>query len=454
MSAKLLVVDDAPEMLAALVEYLKRLGYVVSQATTRVEALARFEAEAPDLCIVDYALPDCTAFELIPELRKRDGKVAIIVLTGQGTIELAVQAIKLGAEHFLTKPVDLKSLGVLVERVLARLTEQRRSSAERRVEERSRVDPFVGTSAAVAQVRELASAVVHSEVPVLLRGETGTGKGVLARWLHDHGPRSEEAFVDLNCAGLSRELAETELFGHQRGSFTGASATKRGLLEIAHHGTLFLDEIGDLDPAVQPKLLKALEERTYRRVGDVQTRSADVRLITATHRDLAEMTRTGAFRNDLLFRINTVTIELPALRDRREDIVPLARCVIEHLCRQQGRPQTELTKDARSALESHGWPGNIRELRNVLERALLFARNGVLDAASVALPSVSAGGATPRLQGDDDGGQSLEDVERIHILRVLDRTSGRVEEAARILGVPRSSLYAKLKRYGLRASSS
>jgi DNA-binding NtrC family response regulator len=447
MSAKLLIVDDGPDMLAALTEFLKREGHLVAQATTRAEALARFDQEAPELCIVDYGLPDCTAFELIPELQKRDPKVAIIVLTGYGTIELAVQAIKLGAEHFLTKPVDLKSLGVLVERVLSRLSEQRRLTADRRVEERHRVDPFIGTSTAVAQVREIAEAVAGADVPVLLRGETGTGKGVLARWLHDQGPRSQDAFVDLNCAGLSRELAESELFGHQRGSFTGAAATKRGLLEIAHHGTLFLDEIGDLDPAVQPKLLKALEERTYRRVGDVQTRSADVRLITATHRDLAEMTRTGAFRNDLLFRINTVTIELPALRERKQDIALLAHTVVEHLCRQQGKPAAELTDEARAKLERYDWPGNIRELRNVLERALLFSPRGTLDARSLALRAASADVVV-------DGGQTLDEVERRHITAVLDRTEGRVEEAARILGVPRSTLYAKLKRYGLRVSES
>ncbi len=451
MSAKLLIVDDGPEMLAALTEFLKRQGHLVAQATTRAEALARFDQEAPELCIVDYGLPDCTAFELIPELQKRDPKVAIIVLTGYGTIELAVQAIKLGAEHFLTKPVDLKSLGVLVERVLSRLTEQRRLTAERRVEERHRVDPFAGTSAAVTQVRQIAEAVAGADVPVLLRGETGTGKGVMARWLHDQGPRSQEAFVDLNCAGLSRELAESELFGHQRGSFTGAAATKRGLLEIAHHGTIFLDEIGDLDLTVQPKLLKVLEERTYRRIGDVQTRSADVRLVSATHRDLAEMTRSGAFRNDLLFRINTVTIELPALRERKEDIAPLARNLVDQLCRQQGRAPVELSDEARDALEHYDWPGNIRELRNVLERALLFSPRGTLDARALAVRRVASEPEAPDVPGE---GQTLDEVERRHIAAVLDRTEGRVEDAARILGVPRSSLYAKLKRYGLRVSES
>ena len=455
MSAKLLVVDDSPDMLGALALFLKRSGYLVLQATTGKDAIASFEQEAPDLCIIDYHLPDTTAFELLPALRKRDPKAAVIVLTGHGTIELAVEAIKLGAEQFLTKPVDLKSLGVLVERVLARSTDDRRFSAERRAEERTRVDPFVGSSAEIAQVRELANAVAAAEVPVLLTGETGTGKGVLARWLHEHGPRSPAAFVDLNCAGLSRELAESELFGHQRGSFTSANATKRGLLEIAHHGTLFMDEIGDLDPSVQPKLLKVLEDRTYRRVGDVQTRSADVRLISATHRDLGAMAESGAFRNDLLFRINTVTIRLPALRERRADIADLAARVLENLCRQQGRAPVELAPDASSVLEAYDWPGNVRELRNVLERGLLFTKRGLLEARSLRLDSrplrVGAGEASA---ADNSDVVALEEIERRHIAAVLERVQGRVDDAAKLLEVPRSTLYTKLKRYGLRSSES
>ena len=450
MSAKLLVVDDSPDMLGALSLFLKRSGYLVLQAATGADAIASFEREAPDVCIIDYHLPDTTAFELLPALRKRDPKAAIIVLTGHGTIELAVEAIKLGAEHFLTKPVDLKSLGVLVERVLARSTEDRRVSAERLVEERTRVDPFIGESTPIVQVRVLVKAVADSEVPVLLTGETGTGKGVLARWLHEHGPRTHEAFVDLNCAGLSRELAESELFGHQRGSFTSANTTKRGLLEIANHGTLFLDEIGDLDASVQPKLLKVLEDRTYRRIGDVQTRSADVRLISATHRDLGEMADSGAFRNDLLFRINTVTIRLPSLRERREDIGALARAVLQHLGRQQGRVATELAPEALAVLERYDWPGNIRELRNVLERGLLFSKGGVIEKHALRLdsrPTRVASGDVPELL-------SLDDVERRHITAVLERVSGRVDDAAKLLGVPRSTLYTKLKRYGLRSSES
>jgi DNA-binding NtrC family response regulator len=448
MSAKILLVDDSEEMLATLGKFLRNEGHTVSTANSCAQAITRFEQEDPDLCLVDYELPDGTAFDILLELRKRDPKASVVVLTGHGTIGLAVEAIKLGAEHFVTKPVDLPSVGVLVDRVLHARSQQRRTSAEQRSEERTRVTPFVGSSPAVRRMQELAEAVKHSDAPVLLIGETGTGKGVLARWLHDAGPRAAEAFVDLNCAGLSRELAESELFGHQRGSFTGANATKRGLLELAHHGTLFLDEIGDLDLAVQPKLLKALEDKTYRRIGDVQTRRSDARLISATHRGLDEMARGGAFRSDLLFRINTVVLELPALRDRKQDIAELTRNMIAHFCRLQGRPDVELSVDGVAALQDYAWPGNIRELRNVVERALLFCRGTRIERQALALPGPIAFQAVLTAGPNT----TLEEVERSHVTAVLQAVDGRVEDAAKLLGIPRSSLYAKLKRYGARSA--
>ena len=443
MQSKILLVDDSNDLLTTVSRYLANEGYLVSTARSRAEAVALFESEDPDLCIVDYELPDGTGFDVIMELQKRDPKAGVVMLTGHGTIGLAVDAIKLGADQFLTKPVNLPSLGVIVQRTLQARSDQRQRSAHLRSHERARVDPFIGTSAAIQHVRELASAVVKSHAPVLLTGETGTGKGVLARWLHECGPRGAETFVDLNCAGLSRELAESELFGHQRGSFTSANATKRGLLELAHHGSLFLDEIGELDAAVQPKLLKVLEEKTFRRIGDVQSRITDVRLISATHRDLTQLSQTGEFRADLLFRINTVEIQLPPLRERREDIRPLANMVLEHACRQQGRAPAQLSDGALDALEQHSWPGNIRELRNVLERALLFCPGKQIGAELI----------TVRASGPDRANKpapraTLEELERQHILAVLQDVEGRVEEAARILAIPRSSLYAKLKRYG------
>ncbi|HKU37405.1 MAG TPA: sigma-54 dependent transcriptional regulator [Polyangiales bacterium] len=443
-----MLIDDSDDVLTTVGKFLSARGYACTVARSRAEGLRKLDDVVPDLCVLDYELPDGTAFDLLAELRARESTAAVIVLTGHGSIELAVEAIKLGADHFLTKPVDLPSLAILVERLLSGRAQQRRGSANERNEQRTRIDPFVGTSSVIRALMAEAAAVASSDVAVLLTGETGTGKGVLARWLHEHGPRSQQAFVDLNCAGLSRELTESELFGHQRGSFTSAHQHKRGLLELAHHGTLCLDEIGDLEPSVQPKLLKVLEERSFRRLGDVHTRSADFRLISATHRDLGEMTRAGSFRSDLWFRINTVTLQLPALRDRREDIPQLAQRVLEQLCSQHGRKVPQLTAAALDVLSEHAWPGNLRELRNVLERALIFARGECIEPQQLAVgtqqrPSEPAVSAAIK----------LKDVEKQHVLAVLQRADGKVEDAAKLLGIGRSALYARLKRYGVRGYS-
>jgi DNA-binding NtrC family response regulator len=275
---------------------------------------------------------------------------------------------------------------------------------------------------------------------VLVTGETGSGKGVLAAWLHNAGPRAEEAFVDLNCAGLSKEFLETELFGHEKGAFTGAVTAKNGLLEVAHKGTVFLDEIGDMDAVVQPKLLKVLEEKRFRRLGDVRDRQVDVRLIAATHHDLQSLVREKKFRSDLYFRISTLPLRVPALRERAEDIPALSEHFLERISADMGRGRMSLSPAATAALAAHSWPGNLRELRNTLERAALLASGSVLEPRDLSFEgsldeAVAAG--------------TLEDVERRHIERVLREEGGQVERAAKRLGIPRSTLYQRIKQFGL-----
>ena len=369
------------------------------------------------------------------------------MLTGLGTIDLAVRAIKAGAEQFLTKPVDLESLGVLVRRTLE-AQRDRRQRALAAVSAQDASNPFLGTSQRIREIREMAEAVVDSEVPVLILGETGTGKGVLARWLHALGPRRSEPFVDLNCAGLSHELVESELFGHRRGAFTGAVGNKPGLLEVAHRGSLFLDEIGDLELAVQPKLLKVLEEGSFRRIGDVSSRSADVRLIAATHKNLTAMVHSQKFREDLLFRINTLVFELPPLRERREDIKELAQVLLVELSRKRGRAVASLGPDVLELLGRYRWPGNIRELRNVLERALLFSKGDVLGRSSLRFDR----SLDP--EEKEVPALTLDEAERRHIAGVLRGSGGQVEKAAQVLSLSRSSLYAKLKKYGIKVAVS
>jgi DNA-binding NtrC family response regulator len=403
---------------------------------------------------MDHRLPDGTALDLLPRLKALYPDVPVVVLTGHGTIELAVAAIKEGAEQFLTKPVELPSLLAVLRRLIDARRERQRERAGASREARAAVDPFSAASPSIAVLREQAGRVATVDSPVLILGETGVGKGVLAKWLHQHGPRRAEPFVDLNCAGLSRELLESELMGHERGAFTGAVAAKQGLLEISHRGTLFLDEIGDMDPLVQAKLLTVLEEKRFRRLGDVRDRQVDVRLIAATHHDLAQLVREGRFRSDLYFRISTIPLVVPPLRERPADIPLLAHQLLRVLSRDLGRPDVTLSPEAEEALQRYAWPGNIRELRNVLERAALLGAGDVLVPQDLRFEVLL--GATPQASSAADPGPAaegtLEDVEREHIERTLQQVGGRVEAAAQRLGLARSSLYAKIKRYGLTSS--
>jgi transcriptional regulator with PAS, ATPase and Fis domain len=309
------------------------------------------------------------------------------------------------------------------------------------------VDPFLGESAAMRQLADDARRFLTSDSPVLIRGETGSGKGVLASWLHQNGPRSEEAFVDLNCATLSKDLLESELFGYEKGAFTGAVAAKQGLLDVAHRGTLFLDEIGDVDAAVQPKLLKVLEEKRYRRLGDVRDRQVDVRLIAATHQDLGRLVREGRFRSDLYYRVSTIPLVVPPLRERPEDLPLIAQRLLDDLGGDLARGAVTLSAEALAALRTYSWPGNVRELRNVLERAVLLSEDRVLSRRDLRFEPGAAEDAVSEL------GLTLDELERRHIERVLQAEQGRVEAAARRLGIPRSSLYQKIKRMGLAARS-
>ena len=437
-----MLVEDEPGLRLALGRYLQHHDYDLAEAATCAAAEASFRQRRPDVVLSDYQLPDGNGVELLARLRAIDRTVPVVMLTGHASIDLAVRAIKEGAEQFLTKPVDLPALLA----ILQRLGEGRRSREAQAVltehEARGVPDPFVGRSAVSRNLREQALRLAEADGAVLILGETGSGKGVLTRWMHAHGPRAAERFVDLNCAGLSRDLLENELFGHERGAFTGAQAAKPGLLEVAHNGTLFLDEIGDVDLQVQPRLLKVLEEQRFRRLGDVKDRTVDVRLIAATHHDLEQAVKEKRFRSDLYYRISVLPLRIPALRERAEDIVPLAQVLLG--------PAVSLSPAAERALELYSWPGNIRELRNVLERARVVSRKKVLDVADLQL---SASSVAPVGEKElETEPVTLEQLERTHIERVLRREKGKVARAAEILGIARSSLYQKLQRYQIDVS--
>ena len=440
---RIMVVDDEPSIRFAVRDFLETTGYEVVEAGSRQECLALFREIRPDALIVDYQLPDGTALDLLPLIHRLDPTTPVIVLTAHASIDLAVRAIKEGAEQFLTKPVELPTLALILERLLAHHRHRQLHEISQSRAQRDSVDPFAGSSRLIRDLQSMARKVVVSESPLLITGETGTGKGVLARWFHDWGPRADEAFVDLNCAGLSAELLDSELFGHTKGAFTGAVREKSGLLEVAHGGTVFLDEIGDMDITVQAKLLKVLEEQRFRRVGEVRDRVVNVRLIAATHQDLPRRVETGEFRRDLYYRINTVHLVVPALRERPEDIVGLARSLLARLTADMGRPSVELDPSAEAALVGYPWPGNIREVRNVIERAILLGEGPRLTSADLRFAGVDGQStASP-------ASSTLRDMEIAHIRNTLKAVGGRVPAAAERLAVPKSSLYQKLKVLGI-----
>jgi len=445
---RILLVEDEPAVSFGVRDFLESHHYEVACAETCQEGLELFRSWQPDAVIHDYMLPDGNAFDFLPRLKEIEPGTPIIILTGVGSIDLAVRAIQEGAQQFLTKPVALPALLVILQRLIDTQRIRKKQAVGKSLQDRTVIDPFKGKSAAIRKLAEEAKRVLNADSTVLIQGETGTGKGVLAAWLHNNGPRSEEAFVDMNCAGFSRELLETELFGHEKGAFTGATANKMGLFEVAHRGTVFLDEIGDMDPQIQPKLLKVLEEKRFRRLGEVRDRQVDIRLIAASHQDLNALVEQKKFRSDLYFRISTIPLFVPPLRERVEDIPQLAQDLLDRIAADTGRGSLRLASDAAERLEKYSWPGNVRELRNALERAALHTEGSVVtrDYLLVASPS---GAEQP---GSDGANLTLLEVERLHIARVLRAEHGNVDNAAQRLGIPRSSLYQKIKRHRIALS--
>jgi len=444
---KVLIVDDESGVRFGIRDFLEQQGYEIEDAESCEDAQHLFRTSRPDIVIADYMLPDGTALDLLPRLKEIDPDIPLLVLTAHGSIDLAVRAIKEGAEQFLTKPLELPTLQVILQRLLQKQRNHHKQLASKTRRVRQAIDPFIGTSSAIAALAAQARKILNSESPILILGETGTGKGVLARWIHENSPRADEAFVDLNCAGLSRELLETELFGHEKGAFTSATSSKQGLFEVAHRGTIFLDEVGDVDLQIQPKLLKVLEEKRFRRVGDVRDRQVDVRLIAATHQDIGQFVREKKFRDDLYFRISTIPLSFPPLRERSEDIPTMAQYLLNKVSADLGRGEISLDESCMKALQVYSWPGNVRELRNVIERAVLLS-----DQRNITLQDLNFDGHAMVGAPFLDSRLTLIELEKQHIERVLLEERGHVEKAAKRLGIPRSSLYQKLKKHQIASS--
>lgn len=442
---KILIVDDQPSVRFGLRSLLEGEGYRVLEAETGEQALAAVTESAPQLILLDLRLPDANGIDLLTRIKEIDDDVPVIMLTAHGTIETAIHALKNGAENFLTKPFDAESLLILIAKTLEQ-TRSRRAQLLVGLAEKKHADEFFhGSSENILQIYSVIERIAPSDTTVLLQGETGTGKGVIAHLIHRLSDRRDKTFVALNCAGLSRELLESELFGHEKGSFTGAYASKPGLFELAHEGTIFFDEIAEMEPAIQARLLTVLEQKRFRRVGGVQEKEVDVRIIVATNRILKDQVKSGNFRQDLFYRLNVLPVILPPLRERREDILPFVEHFIAHYNQKLNRRVTGVTSKAEALLISYNWTGNIREMRNVIERAMILCTGDKIHAHDLPLGGVEFVSAADAANGDEF--LSLEEVERLYIERILAATEQNLTRAAEILGVTRTTLYNKLAKY-------
>ena len=451
MKGRILIVDDDAAMTEVLVEGLARRGFVAIGHTRGGAALQQLATEAFDAVVTDLRMPDMGGIELCEHIAGRRPDVPVIAITAFGSLETAVQAIRAGAYDFITKPLDIDALELALNRAVQhRALREEVRQLRRAVEDTHRFDDLVGSSAPMLALYELLERVAESDASVVVTGETGTGKEVVARALHRHGRRKGGPFMAINCAAMPESLLEAELFGHVRGAFTDARAERKGLLRVATGGTLFLDEVGDMPPSVQPKLLRALQERVVRPVGGDGEHPFDVRVVAATNRDLETAVEEGRFREDLYFRLNVIHVDLPPLRERGGDILVLAQLFLVELADRAGKGVRGISRPAAERLLSYRWPGNVRELRNCIERAVALTRHEELMIED--LPEkVRTPKASASLVVSDDPSDlvTMDEVERRYILRVLESTSGNKRAAAKILGFDRKTLYRKMQRYGV-----
>ena len=447
---RVLIVDDEPNARAALAELLREEGYTVETAADGFKALPKIEELAPDVIVTDLKMPGLDGLGLMKKSLAEDAERAVIVMTAFGAVDTAVSAMRQGAFDYLTKPINFEELSVVIERAI----ERRRLRVEagqlrRRVSEQSRIESIVGSSPAMQSVFETILQVAPSRASVLITGESGTGKELVAAALHEHSTRASGPFVKLHCAALAETLLESELFGHERGSFTGAVARRDGRFQQADHGTLFLDEIGEISPAIQIKLLRFLQEHEFERVGGNQTIKVDVRVVAATNRDLLARVKAGQFREDLYYRLNVVTIDVPPLRARPTDIALLAVHFLRKFAATNQKTIVGFSDEALDRLARHDWPGNVRELENAIERAVVVCRSDVVRPEDIALPSTRTAGAgtAPPAGYPLVPGSTLAELERFAILRTLEHMGGSTSKAAEMLGISPRKIQYKLLEY-------
>jgi two-component system, NtrC family, response regulator HydG len=458
--ARILVADDHDALREGMVLSLTRLGHEVQGVRGGAEAIAAYRKRPADVVVTDLRMVPVDGIEVVRRLREADPEATVVVVSAHGTIAVAVEAMREGAIDFIEKPFPPEVLRARVEKAVEIARERRgartaRARAEAFEEDLGRAhDPhgLVGSSEPIRRVLEQVRKVAPTDATVLVLGESGTGKELVARAVHDGSPRREKPFVSISCAAIPEGLLESELFGHEKGAFTGAIRRKLGRFELAHEGTLFLDEVGEIPPAVQVKLLRVLQERRFERVGGEETVEVDVRVVSATNRDLAALVKAGQFREDLFYRLDVVPIALPPLRERPGDVEELASHFLARIAPRIGRKVKGFTPEALGLLRAHRWPGNVRELENVVEQALVFAEGDLVrpeDLPDGLRAPRPAPGGLPIPQGDRSLTDILEDLERQLILGAYEKARGVKAETARLLGIKPSALYYKLEKYGI-----
>jgi DNA-binding NtrC family response regulator len=451
---RILVVDDDPGSRALLADALRGEGYEVETAADGFKALPKLQEFAPDLLLTDLKMPGMDGIQLMQKAFESEPEPVAILITGSSSVDTAVAAMRAGAEDYITKPINIGELRIIVQRALERRLLAREAGQLRaRVAARDRIDNIVGRSAPMQQVFETIMQVAPSRASVLILGESGTGKELVAAAIHQHSPRASQPFIKLHCAALAESLLESELFGHERGAFTGALIQRDGRFKQAHGGTLFLDEIGEISPGIQVKLLRFLQEREFEPVGGKYTVKVDVRIVAATNRNLAEEVKAGRFREDLFYRLNVVTIETPPLRARPSDIPLLALRFLKKFAVENGKDISSFTIEALQQLQLYSWPGNVRELENAIERAVVVCRHHEVRTQDLAQHIVKITGRNP------DGmpiipGATLAELEHYAILKTLEHTGGATTRAAEMLGVSARTIQYRLREYAEKAEAS